>query len=160
MSLAIEPIRPTDEPAVLKLNNGHATETSWLEADQLHRLIGEAFVAGRIGSLEAFLLTFDQSADYDSTNFLWFRDRYPSFVYVDRIVTAPVARGRGHARRLYLALFTAARAAGHERVVCEVNVDPPNPASDSFHVSLGFAEVGAATIHGGKKSVRYFLRPL
>lgn len=160
MSVVIEPISPADEPAVLALNNAHAAETSWLETDRLHTLIGEAFVAARIGSLEAFLLTFDQNADYDSPNFLWFRERYSRFVYVDRIVTAPAARGQGHARRLYLALFVAARAAGHERVVCEVNADPPNPASDAFHASLGFVEVGAASIHGGKKSVRYFLRAL
>lgn len=160
MSVIIEPIRPADEPAVLALNNAHAAETSWLEAERLHQLIGEAFVAGRIGALEAFLLTFDQDADYDSPNFLWFRERYPRFVYVDRIVTAPEARGQGHARRMYLALFTAARAAGHERIVCEVNADPPNPASDAFHASLGFVEVGAASIDGGKKSVRYFERKL
>lgn len=160
MSVVIEQIRPADEPAVLALNNAHAAETSWLEAERLHQLVGEAFVAGRIGSLEAFLLAFDQDAHYDSPNFLWFRERYPRFVYVDRIVTAPEARGQGHARRMYLALFTAARFAGHERIVCEVNADPPNPASDAFHASLGFEEVGAAIIHGGKKSVRYFERKL
>ena len=32
--------------------------------------------------------------------------------------------------------------------------------ADAFHVSLGFREVGDATIHGGKKSVRYFQREL
>lgn len=45
-------------------------------------------------------------------------------------------------------------------VCCEVNSDPPNPASDAFHARLGFAEVGAAAIHGGAKSVRYLARPL
>jgi hypothetical protein len=30
-------------------------------------------------------------------------------------------------------LFAAAEAAGHDRVVCEVNSDPPNPASAAFH---------------------------
>lgn len=157
--VTIEPIRPEDEPAVLALNNLHAAETSFLDAAKLHRLIGEAFVAGRIGSVEALLLAFDQRADYDSVNFLWFRERYARFVYVDRIITAAEARGRGHARRMYLALFVAARAAGHERVVCEVNSDPPNPASDAFHASMGFVEVGSATLDGGK-SVRYFERRL
>jgi uncharacterized protein len=41
-------------------------------------------------------------------------------------------------------------------VVCEVNIDPPNPASEAFHLALGFKEVGQATIHGGTKTVRYF----
>ena len=157
---AISTISKEVEPAVLALNNEHAAELSWLEPERLSFLIGQAFYARRIGDLEAFLLAFDQSADYDSPNFLWFRQRYPRFVYVDRIAVAACARGRGHARRLYEDLFGHAARAGHDRVACEVNSQPPNPASDAFHAALGFAEIGDAVIHGGAKSVRYFLRPL
>src|SRR6266540_7075437 len=145
---------------VLALNNEHAQELSWLDADRLVELVGRAFLARRIGAVDAFLLAFDQDADYDSPNFLWFRARYPRFVYVDRIVVAPSARGRGHARRLYDDLFQHALRAGHERVVCEVNREPPNPASDAFHATLGFSEVGAAAIHDGSKTVRYLARQL
>ena len=72
--------------ALLALNNAHAQELSWLEAQRLEYLIGEAFFARRIGRLDAFLLAFDQDARYDSPNFIWFRARYLRFVYVDRIV--------------------------------------------------------------------------
>lgn len=146
--------------ALLALNNAHARELSWLEPGRLSDLVDQAFVAWRIGQAEALLLTFDQAADYDSPNFLWFRERYPRFVYVDRIVVAEEARGRGLARRLYKDLFTAAQAAGHERIVCEVNADPPNPASDAFHAELGFVPVGTAAIHGGAKTVTYLMREL
>ena len=156
----IEPITPAAEAAVLALNNEHAEELSWLEAPLLSELVTRAFYARRIGDLEAFLLAFDQDADYDSPNFLWFRTRYPRFVYVDRIAVAASARGRGHARKLYEDLFASAKAAGFAIVVCEVNAEPPNPASDAFHAALGFQEVGQAQIHGGKKTVRYFARPL
>src|SRR5690606_7969016 len=91
--------------AVLALNNAHAAELSWLEPDRLAELLDRAFHARRIGELEAFILSFDQDASYDSPNFLWFRERYPRFVYVDRVVVAAEARGRGHARRLYEDLF-------------------------------------------------------
>jgi predicted GNAT superfamily acetyltransferase len=157
---AISLISKAAQPAVLHLNNEHAAELSWLEPDRLSVLIGRAFYARRIGNLEAFLLAFDQAADYDSPNFLWFRERYRRFVYVDRIAVAKSARGRGHARRLYEHLFSRAVEAGHAIVACEVNSDPPNPASDAFHAALGFQEVGQAALHGGKKSVRYYLRPL
>ena len=156
----IETITPDIEPAVLALNNEHAEELSWLEPRRLSDLTVRAFYARRIGRLEAFMLAFDQDAGYDSPNFLWFRARYPRFVYVDRIAVAGSARGRGHGRRLYEDLFRAASGKGHEIVVCEVNTDPPNPASDAFHAALGFAEVGHASIHGGSKSVRYYARPL
>ncbi len=49
-----------------------------------------------------------------------------------------------------------ARQAGQTRVVCEVNLDPPNPASDAFHANMGFVEIGQAAIHNGAKTVRYF----
>ena len=156
----IHPITSNIEPAVLALNNKHAEELSWLEATELSHLVSQAFYARRIGVLEAFLLAFDQDADYDSPNFLWFKARYPRFVYVDRIVVASEARGRGHARRLYHDLFDIAARNGHDIIVCEVNSDPPNPTSDAFHAALGFLEIGQATIHGGKKSVRYFVRSL
>lgn len=146
--------------ALLALNNAHAVELSWLEPERLAHLVGQAFVALRIGVADALLLTFDQAADYDSPNFLWFRERYDRFVYVDRIVVADAARGRGLARRLYDDLFAAAKAAGHERIVCEVNSDPPNPGSDAFHAALGFVPVGTAEIHGGKKTVTYLERLL
>jgi predicted GNAT superfamily acetyltransferase len=45
-------------------------------------------------------------------------------------------------------------------VVCEVNSEPPNPASDAFHAAMGFTEVGRATIHQGRKTVRYLTREL
>jgi predicted GNAT superfamily acetyltransferase len=141
--------------ALLALNNAHAQELSWLEAERLEYLISEAFLARRIGHVDAFLLAFDQDARYDSPNFIWFRARYPRFVYVDRIVVAPSARGRGCARRLYADLFEHAVRARHDRGVCEVNKIPPNPASDAFHAALGFVEIGTASVHGGSRTVRY-----
>jgi predicted GNAT superfamily acetyltransferase len=139
---ALQPIAPTEisrgqllGEALLALNNAHAKELSWLEPERLQHLVGEAFLAQRIGDLDAFLLAFDQDAQYDSPNFLWFCARYPRFVYVDRIVVASSARGRGCARRLYRDLFEHAGRAGHERVVCEVNTSPPNPVSDAFHAA-------------------------
>lgn len=156
----VQPLDAAQLQRVLALNNEHARELSWLDADRLVELVGRAFFSRRIGAVDAFLLAFDQDADYDSPNFLWFRERYPRFVYIDRIVVAASARGRGHARRWYEELFQEARRVGHERVVCEVNREPPNPASDAFHAALGFTEVGVAAIHGGSKTVRYLARVL
>jgi len=156
----IIPVPAVDRAAILALNNAHAVELSWLTAERLHELLARAFHARQVGAAAAFLLAFDQDADYDSPNFLWFRARYPRFVYIDRVVVAPAARGRGLARRLYDDLFAQVRAAGHTLVVCEVNAAPPNPASDAFHAALGFTPVGEADIHGGSKTVRYLVHKL
>lgn len=153
------PTAPLGE-TLLVLNNVHAQELSWLEPERLQHLVKQAFLARRIGNLDAFILALDQDARYDSPNFLWFRARYPRFVYVDRVVVASSARGRGCARRLYQDLFEHAVRVGHERVVCEVNSSPPNPESDAFHAALGFVEVGSANIHNGSKTVRYLLHAL
>ena len=154
----------TESPEVferlLALNNAHAVELSHLAPGRMADLIGQAFLTLTLGEELALLISFDQAADYDSPNFLWFRGRFDRFVYVDRVVVSPVARGRGYGRRLYEALFQRARAAAHDRIVCEINTDPPNHASDVFHEGLGFVEVGASVIHGGAKSVRYMERRL
>ncbi len=145
---------------MLALNNAHAGELSWLEPSGLAGLVAQAWLALRIGEVDAFMLVLDERAAYDSPNFGWFRARYPRFLYVDRVVVAPHARGRGLARQLYDALVAAGSQAGHQRIVCEVNISPPNPRSDAFHAALGFAEIGQASIHGGAKTVRYLERSL
>lgn len=150
----------TPGAALLALNNAHATELSWLDSERLAHLVAQAYAAWRIDAADALLIALDERASYDNPNFRWFRDRFPRFVYVDRIVVAPMARGRGLARRLYDALIRKASEAGHDRVVCEVNLDPPNPQSDAFHAALGFSEVGSASIHGSTKTVRYLARAL
>ena len=114
----------------------------------------------RSATCDAFIIGFDQEADYHSPNFQWFRQRYPRFVYVDRVAVAASARGRGLARALYDDFFARAAAAGHTIVACEVNSDPPNPGSDAFHAALGFSIVGEAAIYGGKRTVRYYLRSI
>jgi predicted GNAT superfamily acetyltransferase len=142
---------------ILLLNNASAVETSLLDAPGLSMLLDLACHAVGIaegGRLEAFMIALDHRAGYDNRNFDWFKARYSTFVYVDRVVTAAHARGRGHGRRLYADLFGAARGVGHTRVVCEVNRSPPNPGSDAFHHALGFEQVGEAALPSGKV-VRY-----
>ena len=149
--------------AVLALNEAAEEETAPLDPARLAALLRTAAFAEALvdagGEVLAFLIGFDHAADYDSPNFLWFRDRMDRFAYVDRVVVAEAARGRGLARALYAAYADHARAHALERLVCEVNRVPPNPRSDAFHAALGFAEVGrGAPVQG--KLVRYLARPV
>ncbi|MGY3449041.1 GNAT family N-acetyltransferase [Bradyrhizobium sp. USDA 4353] len=146
--------------ALLALNNAHASELSWLAPDALAHLIGQAWRAWRIGEADALIIALDEAADYASPNYRWFCARYDRFIYVDRIVVAQTARGRGLARLLYEQLARDAQSAAHQRLVCEVNVEPPNPQSDAFHAALGFVPLATASIHDGTKTVRYLIKPL
>jgi uncharacterized protein len=155
----VRELQEGDHEAMLHLNNQHAVETSALSVSSLQALLQCAFrvrVVGTSdgGALDAFCIALDQSATYDNANFRWFAARYERFVYVDRIVVASHARGRGLAQALYADLIQAARTAGHTTIGCEINSDPPNLASDRFHAAFGFAEAGQALLANGK-TVRY-----
>ena len=144
---------------ILALNAQNEEATSPLDAARLRLMLGDAFQARAANATDGFIIPFDQSSAYRSENYLWFRDRYPRFVYVDRIIVAASARRTGLARALYENVFDTAKRAGRQTVGGEVNVVPPNPASDAFHDSLGFVEVGRATIANGK-TVRYIIKDL
>ena len=149
-----------DESAVLALNAAHETETAPLARGQLHALLAQAFHVGLCAQgRDAFLIALDQDAQSASPNFNWFKSSYPRFVYIDRVIVAGHKRGLGLARKLYEELFAAAAKAGHVLIGCEVNVQPPNPASDGFHEALRFSEVGRAAIREGKV-VRYLVRSI
>ncbi len=156
----IRPLSISDANAVLALNAANETETAPMDKAELEAFLAMAFYSGAAGDLDGFCLAMDQDAPYDSPNFNWFAKRYERFVYVDRIIVAAHARGRGAARALYEDLFRASRRAGHFTVCCEVNLNPPNPASDSFHSRLGFSRIGQGVLSKNGKSVSYWIRKL
>ena len=153
----ISDISAADLNWVHRLNKTHEVELSPLSRRETASLVAEAVFA-RQADGGAFLLVFDQGADYDSPNFLWFRARFERFLYVDRIAVAESHRRRGLAAALYGDLFAFAAGRGDSRVVCEVNSDPPNPGSDAFHAALGFEIIGEARLEARGKSVRYMAR--
>jgi uncharacterized protein len=156
-------LRDCDLAAVCVLNNLFAQETSYLTEPEMSQLLRIAFyarcVAEQGGQLGAFLIALDERADYANANFAFFRGRQKRFVYIDRVITAEHATRQGLARKLYEDLFLRATSAQQTVVGCEVNVFPPNPASDAFHARMNFVEVGTAQLANGK-TVRYLERRL
>ncbi|MEL7137862.1 MAG: GNAT family N-acetyltransferase [Pseudomonadota bacterium] len=151
----IATLPPATREALRALNNANAEATSHLEPDDWEGLVAQSFLALAPATADALLIAMAPEAAYQSPNYHWFSERYQRFLYVDRIVVAASARGKGYARALYAALAEAAKEAGQERIVCEVNRVPPNPGSDAFHDRLGFIEVGRAHPYGDRKLVRY-----
>jgi uncharacterized protein len=102
-------------------------------------------------NVQAFLLGFAETADYDSENFAWFCQRYSPFLYVDRIVVSANAQGKGYGQALYEDLFAFARMQTTSRITCEYNSLPLNTVSEKFHARNGFSEVGKSWSRDGKK---------
>ena len=138
-------------PTLLEVNREHVPDVGEIGLEQLARF---AEIARRFSWVEeeqdpvAFCIALDRDADYDSPNFLWFRERRESFLYVDRIAVAERATGRRFGRKLYEDLFEYARAHRFPSVTCEVNLEPRNERSLRFHETLGFVPVGEAHAKG------------
>ncbi|MEO8003237.1 MAG: GNAT family N-acetyltransferase [Arenimonas sp.] len=94
------------------------------------------------GTIAGFLLAFRDVSHYDSSNYVWFKQHYDQFLYIDRVVVSRRCQGQGIGKKLYDDLFEFAKNCGVTRITCEFDIDPPNLASQRFHESIGFSEVG------------------
>lgn len=158
--MRIRDITEADIPALLALNNAEAEAVNALTREGFEGLLRSAFAARLAEEGLGFLIAFDHATPPQGPNHAWFTARESYFAYVDRVVVAAAARGQGVARALYADLAALARAERVGLMVCEVNLDPPNPASLAFHERLGFTAAGEATDPRNGKRVRYLRRPL
>lgn len=159
-SVSLVDLKAVPASAALALNNEHQVETSALDAGSYGRLIDAAGFAMAAGHApDAFLIAFSDASVHDNGHLTWFRERHRRFYYVDRVIVALSARGRGLAQILYGAMMDQARAEGRLVVGCEINLVPPNPGSDALHARLGFSEIGRRQLGDGK-IVRYMRREL
>jgi len=159
----VRPLTPTDVPALVAINDDAHPAVPITSAQEFEALVAHAdlaLVAERDGEQVGFLLALRPGRDYESENYRFFSARSNDFLYVDRIVLAPAARGAGLGRELYGRVFDAARAAGASEVTCEVNVEPPNPESLAFHAALGFTEVARQSTKGGAVVVALLAAPV
>jgi hypothetical protein len=151
-----------DLAAILDLNEEFVHVLAPLSRGRLELLDSRASyhrVAVDQHGVAGFVLAFGSDARHDSVNFGWFAARYPSFLYVDRVVVAARCQGRGVGSLLYRDLFAFAHRERYERVTCEIDADPPNPASERFHEAFGFREVGSQQVeYAAGKPKRVSLR--
>ncbi len=128
----IRNVRSDELAFLLALNQSnlpHVGSISLIEMQHLHSQAVYFRVAEFNDQPAGFLIAFDPQADYDSLNFLWFKNRYSDFVYVDRIVIAAEARRKGMALALYQDLEDFAAQRHIPSMTCEYNLQPPNEIS-------------------------------
>lgn len=162
MEYKIRDIDPLDVHSVHLMNEQALPHVNSVTLQYFHaQAANESYFRGVYldEKLAAFLLAMSQEADYDSMNFLWFRCRYPQFIYIDRVVVTSAHRRAGLGEMLYedLALW-----AGHRtpRLACEVNLIPKNEPSMRFHRKQGFVPVGTQKTDGGRKTVSLMVKEL
>lgn len=158
--VAVRSVQSTDLAWILALNKVHEEALSPLNAERLEELVEAAALVRVADAGAGFVICFDQTAEYDSPNFIWFRERYERFLYVDRIAVDATKGIAGVGKALYSAVAGAAADANYPLICAEVNTDPPNPGSLAFHAKQGFETVGEAHLPERGKSVRYLARPV
>ena len=152
----IRDMHADDVEELLALNESnlpHVSSISRADMDHFQRQACYFRIAEAGGKIAGFLLAFDPGADYGSLNFLWFKERYNAFVYIDRIIIAPYARKKGIASSLYNDLERLACQQEILLLTCEYNLNPSNEESRLFHLRYGFKEAGTQKTEGGKKTV-------
>lgn len=162
MSLEIRPYEAADLDALVAINDGAYPAVPITPAAELSELIASSTLTLVVddGEPAGFVVALGPGLGYTSENYTWFSARSQRFLYVDRIVLAPHAQGKGVGPRLYDAVDDVARGQGATEVFCEVNLQPPNPGSLAFHARIGFTEVGRQLTKGGAVEVALLARPV
>lgn len=162
MTIIIRDMHEHELDSVLALNNAAGSTILPLDNARLRALAEQAAyfrVAEAGGHLAGFLIALRENADYDSPNFLWFREHYPQFLYIDRIVIARPYRGLGLGRVFY-ADVTSYAEVRVPQLACEVFLEPRDDVSVLFHGTYGFQEVGQQLMPGVNRRVSLLAKEL
>ena len=104
------------------------------------------------GRIAGFLIGLGPGLDYASPNYRFFSDRYEKFGYVDRVAVAPESRRLGVGSLLY-ENYAESLLGVAPVMTCEVNLEPPNRSSMTYHEKHGFVCVATQQTEGGLKKV-------
>jgi len=162
MAITIRDVQLHELDSVLALNNAVGTTILPLDMTELRALAEKAAyfrVAEVDGHLAGFLVALREDADYDSSNFGWFRQQYSQFLYIDRIVVARGYRRTGLGRVFY-ADVTSFAEVRVPLLTCEVFLEPNNDVAMLFHGTYGFQEVGQQVMPGINRRVALLAKEL
>lgn len=154
-------IEPRHHENILKLNAEFVHWLSPLDQAGLSFLLEVATYARQIEEGAGVLIGYAYDAAYpDHKNLRWLQARLDNFFYVDRIIIAAAAQGKGYGQQLYADLEAYARRCGYDWVACEVNSLPNNPGSHAFHLKRGFQTLGDEAYPKIGKALRYYAKAL
>jgi predicted GNAT superfamily acetyltransferase len=144
-TLAIRPVQARDYPSLLAINHAGHPGVYPLTHNDLAVLLTDCpyfCVAELDGRILGYIIGYTPYDQCDGDEFAWFQAHLSDFLYIDQIAVADSARRSHVGTYLYDHAEDYARHHQLTSVVCEVNLEPPNPASLNFHIKRGFAEIG------------------
>ncbi|HWS41067.1 MAG TPA: GNAT family N-acetyltransferase [Arenimonas sp.] len=150
MSMLIRDVQEHELGAILAMNNAAGSGILPMSQSQIQYFWQNAHyfrVAESANCVVGFLIALTPDAEYESSNFNWFKERYPQFFYVDRIVIAKNQRNTGIGRLFYADALSFAEVRA-PAIVAEVFMEKSTHPALLFHGSFGFHEVGQHQIPG------------
>ena len=100
--------------------------------------------------LNSFALIMSKDSDYQSPNFLYFKNKYKDFIYIDRIAVQSNFQRKGIGTSFYKSIYQLNRQ-NNIPLCCEVNTFPLNQQSLDFHIKNKFKII--EEVDFGKKRV-------
>jgi len=161
---SLRPLTVADHPALLRLNSDNRPAVAAIESVDLPGLLAgpnpHLVAIDRRGDVLGYLLCHPHDSGFRDTEIDELRRRIAApFFYLCQVVVSPGHRGLGIGRAFYAAVAEKARRRGTARLCCDVNTNPPNPASLAFHRRLGFRELGMGVASNGFEIV-YLVKDL
>lgn len=161
-TLTLRDVEAGDLAAVLALNNTAGASILPLEPSQLEWFYRHADyfrIATVDGQPAGFLIAVRATTPHASSNFRWFREHCPAFVYIDRVIVADSHRGHGLGRMLYSDVQSYAEVRS-PNLACEVFLEPRDDISLLFHGTFGFHEAGQQVMPESGRRVSLLLKEL
>ena len=132
-------LKEEDQEALLALNNASTPAVNPLTLEELKNILSLAekcWVEEIDSELAAALIIIGPEQTYLSDNYTWLETQFSNYCYVDRIMVDENHKRKGLANNLYQELERHAERTGAHILLCEVNLEPPNPQSIAFHTRL------------------------
>jgi len=152
-ALAIRPVHAHDFPSLLAINHAGHPGVYPITHNDLTALLTDCpyfCIVELDGRILGYIIGYTPLDQCDGEEFAWFQAHLSDFLYIDQIAVAASARRTHLGTCLYDHTEDYARHYRLTSVVCEVNLEPPNPVSLDFHTKRGFAEIGVLRVADGR----------
>jgi predicted GNAT superfamily acetyltransferase len=145
--------------SIYNLNQANTPEVGPLESmqhlEQLIELSAYNLLVLKEDEVVGFIICMREGSAYGSENYKFFSQRLKKFLYVDRVAIDEQHRRAGLGQAIYEDIFSQA-SNDSLPIALEVNTQPVNQPSLTFHEKMGFDQIGTKDFDD--HSVAYFIK--